>query len=43
MQFYSAGSVSAALTVLVRFIVEEQDMELSFRRWKNSLFPYSNS
>lgn len=27
-QFYS---VSAALTVLVRFIVEEQDTELAFR------------
>lgn len=31
MQFYSAGSVSAALTVLGRFIVEEQDIGLSFR------------
>lgn len=30
-QFYSAGSVSAALAVLVRFIIEEQGMELTFR------------
>lgn len=30
-QFYSAGSDSAVLTVLLRFMVEEQDIELSFR------------